>query len=126
MARACIRSPCGPNRLSTSAGSSPVLPNQCGTRVSNSATSPGPEHQVVVAEDEPHPAGQDVQPLVALVRLGSRLGCFGVGMTIFQACTPPGWRVSGTTVRPCTRRGFSRIRGSPTSGAPTRSSSGTR
>ena len=48
------------------------------------------------------------------------------GMTIFQACTPPGCRVSGRTVRPLTRRGFSRIRGSPTSGAPTRSSSGTR
>ena len=46
-------------------------------------------------------------------------------MMIFQAWTPPGCRVSGSTVRPFTRRGFSRIRGSPTSGAPTRSSSGT-
>ena len=46
-------------------------------------------------------------------------------MTIFHACTPPG-RVSGSTVRPLTRRGLSRMRGSPTSGAPTRSSSGTR
>ena len=35
-------------------------------------------------------------------------------------------RVNGNTVRPLTRRGFSRMRGSPTSGAPTRSSSGTR
>jgi hypothetical protein len=40
LARTCIRSPCCPNRLRTSADSSPVLPNQCGTRVSNSAASP--------------------------------------------------------------------------------------
>ena len=39
-ARTCIRSPCGPNRLMISTGASPVLPNQCGSRVSNSATSP--------------------------------------------------------------------------------------
>lgn len=39
--RVCISSPCRPNRLSTSAGSCPVLPNQCGTVVSNSTTSPG-------------------------------------------------------------------------------------
>ena len=31
----------------------------------------GAEHEVVVAEDQAHPAGQDVQPLVPLVRLGS-------------------------------------------------------
>ena len=47
-------------------------------------------------------------------------------MTIFHAWTAPGCLVSGRTVRPFTRRGLSRIRGSPTSGAPTRSSSGTR
>lgn len=41
-ARWCIRSPCGPKTLKTSAGCTPVLPNQCGTRVSNSATSPMP------------------------------------------------------------------------------------
>jgi len=46
-------------------------------------------------------------------------------MTIFHACTSPGL-VSGTTVRPLTRRGLSRIRRSPTCGAPTRSSSGSR
>ena len=40
-ARTCMRSPCGPNRVSSSAGSAPALPNQCGTRVSNSAASPG-------------------------------------------------------------------------------------
>ena len=40
-ARTCMRSPCGPNRVSSSAGSAPAAPNQCGTRVSNSAASPG-------------------------------------------------------------------------------------
>jgi hypothetical protein len=35
-----MRSPCGPNKVSTSAGSGPAEPNQCGVRVSNSATSP--------------------------------------------------------------------------------------
>src|SRR5207247_10527405 len=39
-ARTCMRSPCGPNRTSSSAGSVPAAPNQCGTRVSNSAASP--------------------------------------------------------------------------------------
>ena len=39
--------------------------------------------------------------------------------------TPPG-RVSGNTVRPFRRRGLSLILGSATSGAPTRSSIGTR
>ena len=85
----------------------------------------GPEHQVLVAEDEPDVAGQDVDPLVAVV--GARLGVtLLVGMTIFQACMPSGCRVSGMTVLPLTRPGLSRMRGSPTSGAPTRSSSGTR
>ena len=46
-------------------------------------------------------------------------------MTIFHAWTPPG-RVNGTTVRPFTRRGLRRTRGSPTSGAPIKSSNGTR
>ena len=59
----------------------------------------GAQDQVMVGEHQPHPAGEDVQPLVALVRLqlGVRLD---VGITIFQACTPPGCRVSGMTVRP--------------------------
>src|SRR5665647_1656607 len=39
-----------------------------------------------------------------------------VGMMIFQACMPPGCRVSGTTVRPFARRGFRRTRGSPAAG----------
>jgi hypothetical protein len=37
-----MRSPGRPKMLRISAGSSPVLPNQCGTVVSNAATSPGP------------------------------------------------------------------------------------
>ena len=43
--RIFIRSPGRPKMLRISAGSSPVLPNQCGTVVSNSATSPGPSTQ---------------------------------------------------------------------------------
>ena len=39
-ARTSIGSPGRPKMLSTSDGSSPVLPNQCGTWVSNSAASP--------------------------------------------------------------------------------------
>src|SRR5664280_1382357 len=37
-----LRSPGRPRMLRISAGASPVLPNQCGTFVSNAATSPGP------------------------------------------------------------------------------------
>ena len=40
--RMVIRSPGRPKMLRISAGSSPALPNQCGTVVSNEATSPGP------------------------------------------------------------------------------------
>ena len=40
--RIVIRSPGRPKMLRISAGSAPVLPNQCGTVVSNAATSPGP------------------------------------------------------------------------------------
>ena len=40
-----MRSPCGPNRLRNSTGPSPVDPNQCGTRVSNSAASPAPRRR---------------------------------------------------------------------------------
>jgi hypothetical protein len=40
-ARTCMRSPCGPKRVSTSAGSANGFENACGTRVSNSTTSPG-------------------------------------------------------------------------------------
>ena len=58
--------------LSISAGSSPVLPNQCGTLGVELGDLAGPEDPVLVAEDEPHPAGQDVDPLVAVV--GARLG----------------------------------------------------
>ncbi len=43
--RTCIRSPGRPKMLRISAGPAPVLPNQCGTVVSNSAISPGPSTQ---------------------------------------------------------------------------------
>ena len=81
------------------------------------------EDQILVTQHEPHPAREDVEPLEALVGARVRL-VLTVGMTIFHAWMPPG-RVRGRTVRPWTRRGFSRMRGSPTSGAPTRSSIGT-
>lgn len=38
-----MRSPWSPNRTSSSVGSGPALPNQCGVRVSNSATATGGE-----------------------------------------------------------------------------------
>ena len=43
--RIVMRSPGRPKMLRISAGASPVLPNQCGTVVSNEATSPGPSTQ---------------------------------------------------------------------------------
>src|SRR6478735_7031171 len=45
LVRTVIRSPGRPKMLRISAGSSPVLPNQCGTVVSNVATSPGARTQ---------------------------------------------------------------------------------
>ena len=53
-ARTCIRCPWLPCTLRISTGSSPAGPNQCGRRVSNSATSPGSHRDVVLAEDQPH------------------------------------------------------------------------
>ena len=50
----------------------------------------------------------------------------GIGGPARYLAAPFGCRVSGMTVRPLTLRALSRIRGSATSGAPTRSSSGTR
>ena len=63
---------CRPNRLRISTGSvaggaEPV--RQPGVELGDLA---GP-HEVVVAEDQPQPAGEDVEPLVALVGAGLRL-----------------------------------------------------
>jgi hypothetical protein len=58
--------------LRISAGWSPVLPNQCGTRVSNSAASPSSRTRSWSPEDQTHPAGEGEQPLVPFVRLGRR------------------------------------------------------
>src|SRR4051794_41754695 len=80
--------------------------------------------EVLVAEDEPHSAGEHVEHSKPSCVRSAGVDC-DTGMRIFQACTPPE-AVSGSTVRPFTRRGFSWIRGSPTGGAPTRSSIGTR
>ena len=72
-ARTCTRSPGRPKMLSTSAGPSPVEPNQCGTCVSNSAASPDAQDEIAVAEDQPHAAGQDVEPLEPVV--STRVRC---------------------------------------------------
>ena len=71
-ARTCIRSPCGPKRLRNSTGSGSALPNQCGTRVSNSAASPGGSTRSCSPSTQPQPAAEDVEPLVALVGLAGR------------------------------------------------------
>ncbi len=111
-----MRSPGRPKRLRTSAGSSPVLPNQCGTVVSNRDLA-RPKDDVLVAEHEPHLAGKDVEPLVAVVRARFGRGLVGrdddlprlhaVGLT----CQ----RHHRSALDP--RPGLSRTRGSPTSGA---------
>ena len=101
--------------------------SQCGMRVSNSATSPGREHEVVLAEQQPQPAGQHVQPLVALVASAARAPSAGQPGGIdhlvrLQPAGPPGQRRHRHAValdgRGCTR-------GSPVGGASTSSSSGT-
>ena len=48
-----MRSPCGPKSASSSTTSRPAEPSACGTRVSNSAASPGPTRTelLVVRED---------------------------------------------------------------------------
>lgn len=52
--------------LRISAGSCPRLPNQSGTRVSNSATSPGPMTQSLFPS-RAAVAGQNVNPLITVV-----------------------------------------------------------
>jgi len=85
---------------------------------------PVSKDDVLLAQQQAHPAREDAEPLIAVVR--PRVwGRLGGRMMIFHAWMPPGG-VNGRTVRPFTRCGLSRIRGSPTSGAPTRSSNGTR
>ena len=44
-----------------------TAPNQCGVWVLNSTASPGSIVKSCVAEAQPHPAGEDVDPVVALV-----------------------------------------------------------
>jgi len=83
------------------------------------------EHHVLISQDEAHVPGQDVDPFITVVGAWFRAALL-VGMMIFQACIRSGCRVSGITVRPLTRPGLSRSRGSPSSGAATRSSNGTR
>jgi hypothetical protein len=69
----------------------------------------GSEDLIPIAEDESQVPRQDVDPFGAVV--GPRLGVDLAGrVTIFQACMPSGWRVSGMTVRPFTWPGLSLVR----------------
>ena len=96
-ARTCIRSPCGPNRLRTSAGSGSGIAEpvrDVGVELGDLA---GGQDEVVLAEQQAQPAGQHVEPLVALVHLLLRRARRPVsgGMICLYACSPPGRRVSG-------------------------------
>ena len=99
-ARTCIRSPGRPKMLSTSAGPSPALPNQCGSWVSNSTASPTSSTRSWSPRIEPHPAGQDVEPLVAVV--GARFGVDWFGgdhdLPGLDAARVPGQRQHGAPV----------------------------
>ena len=117
----CIRSPGRPKMLSTSAGlfagaAEPV--RHLGVELGRLSDA---EDEVLVAEHRAASAP------TARRATRTRRGCAASASTATpgsRSSTPgrrPG-RVSGSTVRPLTRRGLSRIRGSPTSGAPTRSS----
>ena len=98
----CIRSPGRPKMLSTSAG---LCRRCCRTSAAPGCRTRPPRRRRgrgLVAEDQPHPTGEHVQPLV------TRRGCVGCGVdcvagtTIFQACTPPGpgQRQHGAAVDP--------------------------
>ena len=64
-----MRSPCGPKRTNTSAGSGNGLVKACGTRVSNSTTSPDESTKSRAPSCRRRRPGQDVQPFVAVVCL---------------------------------------------------------
>ena len=93
--------------------------------MSNSATSPGPMRDVVVGEDQPHPSGQHVEPLVAL--MDAQLGFAALGRDDHLPRVHAAAVVGSAARRRgrCASAALSRMRGSPTSGAPTSSSSGT-
>ena len=66
--RTWMRSPGRPNRLNTSAGPSPCAaePVRPGGVELDRLTDT--EDEVLLAEDQPHPTGEDVEPLIAVVR----------------------------------------------------------
>ena len=83
-----------------------------------------PHGDVVLTEDQAHLARigrRAIRSRRACEASRSRSG----GMTTFQTASPLDCWVRGKTRRPLRVRGLKRIRGSPTSGAPTSSSSGT-
>jgi hypothetical protein len=86
LARTCMRSPCRPNRLRISTAPFPVLPNQCGSRASNSAASPR-QDQVVVGQDQAQAPGQHIQPLIAL--MDSDVGFVLLGRDDHLPCLVP-------------------------------------
>ena len=101
-----------------------LLPNQCGRAVSNSTASPVAQDEVVIlAEHQAHPAQQVEEPLVAVVgaQVRDRLLCGRDDDLPRLDAAGAGERQDGSALS--RRRGFRRIRGSATSGAPTRSSS---
>src|SRR5271170_1232160 len=72
--------PCPLSRLRTSAGWSSAGPNQCGMRVSNSATSPAlrvMSRSPRISRSLPELAGERVEPFVAFV--GAHFGLAGFG-----------------------------------------------
>ena len=107
------------DELSTSAEPSPVLPNQCGTWVSNSAASPSVQHEVLSAEHQPHPCRPG--RTATRTRRGAVDG-YGVDRPRGDDDLPGAGRrsagaVSGRTVRPCRPATASRrVRGSTTGG----------
>lgn len=84
----------------------------------------GAEHPVLVAEDEAHVAGEDVDPFVAVVRPRLRVDFAGGDddLSGLEGVELPGQRYHRPTFHVARSEP---VRGSPTPGAPTRSSSGT-
>jgi hypothetical protein len=94
-----MRSPGRPKMLSTSAEPSPVLPNRhLGVELGCLSHA---QHDVAVPEDEPHAAGQHVQPLEAVVGARSRPGLSPRDHDLPRLdAARPGQREDGASVDP--------------------------
>ena len=105
LARACAPSPCGPNMLRISAGWSAAEPvRRPGVEFGRLA---GAEDNVVVSEDQTHPAGEGEQPLVPFVRLGR-------GFAFRRDVDLPGLRPARVGIRVTPRRARSCFSRGPT------------